>query len=189
MPHGFFVYLLYLMQHSFNVCLLRLVFYQDQKHSQCVLDCISYIAVVRLDVTHMLFTFHLITKIIFCLDLNLGGIARVRFLTAEQIITFRNYFSTYIFYNMSSDNLCQRNMATKRIYEMKIINNCKKILRRIFVSTQNIDDTWRIKTNDELNNLIRNNIINYIKSQRLSWFGDVHRMTKDMMVKNCVSGN
>jgi len=42
------------------------------------------------------------------------------------------------------------------------------------VSTKNVDDTWRIKTNDELNNLIRNNIINYIKAQRLSWFGHAH---------------
>ena len=42
------------------------------------------------------------------------------------------------------------------------------------MSTKNVDDTWRIKTNDELNNLIRNNIINYIKAQRLSWFGHAH---------------
>jgi len=38
--------------------------------------------------------------------------------------------------------------------------------------------------NDDLNNLIRNkNILNYIKAQRLSWFGHVHRMTNDTKVK------
>jgi hypothetical protein len=36
------------------------------------------------------------------------------------------------------------------------------------------DDTWRIKTNDELDKLIRHkNIINYIKAQRLSWFDHI----------------
>jgi len=48
----------------------------------------------------------------------------------------------------------------------------------------------RIKTNYELYNLIRNkNIINYIQTQRLSWFGHVERMANDRVVKNCVSGN
>ena len=53
------------------------------------------------------------------------------------------------------------------------------------MSTKNIDDTWRIKGNDQLNNLVRSNIIDCIKAQRLSWFGHVHRMTNKMMVKLC----
>ena len=37
------------------------------------------------------------------------------------------------------------------------------------------DGTWRIKTNDELDELIRHkNIINRIKAQRLIWFGHLH---------------
>ena len=44
--------------------------------------------------------------------------------------------------------------------------------------------TWRIKTNDKLDELIRHkNIINHIKAQRLSWFGHLHRMPEDRMVK------
>jgi len=36
---------------------------------------------------------------------------------------------------------------------------------------------WRIKTNEELDKLIiHGNIVNYIKAQRLSWFGHIHRM-------------
>ena len=36
---------------------------------------------------------------------------------------------------------------------------------------------WRIKTNEELDKLIEHkNIVNYIKVQRLSWFGHVQRM-------------
>jgi len=46
------------------------------------------------------------------------------------------------------------------------------------------DGTWRIKTNDELDELIRHkNTINHIKAQRLSWFGHLHRMPEERMVK------
>jgi hypothetical protein len=45
------------------------------------------------------------------------------------------------------------------------------VLRRIFGATKERDGTWRIKTNDELDKLIRReNITNYLKAQRLSWF-------------------
>jgi hypothetical protein len=40
-----------------------------------------------------------------------------------------------------------------------------------------------MKTNYELNNIIRNkNIINYIKAQRFSWFGNENGKTSDRMV-------
>jgi hypothetical protein len=40
-----------------------------------------------------------------------------------------------------------------------------------------------MKTKCELNSHIRNNnIINYIKAQSFSWFGNVHGMTNDRMV-------
>jgi hypothetical protein len=52
----------------------------------------------------------------------------------------------------------------KRIYDMKILINERKIFRRTFGPTEDIDGTWRITTNNELNNLVRNkNIIDYIK--------------------------
>ena len=45
----------------------------------------------------------------------------------------------------------------------------RKVLRRIFGPTKERDGIWRIKTNNELDELIRNkNIINYIKAQRLT---------------------
>jgi hypothetical protein len=40
------------------------------------------------------------------------------------------------------------------------------------------------KTKGELDQLIRHNkIINYIKAQRLSWFGHLRRMPEERMVK------
>ena len=59
----------------------------------------------------------------------------------------------------------------------------RKVLRRIFGPTKERDGTWRNKTSDELDELIRHkNIINYIKAQTLSWFGHLHRMPEQRMV-------
>ena len=63
----------------------------------------------------------------------------------------------------------------------------RKVLRKIFGTTKERDGTWRIKTNDELDELIRHkNIINHIKAQRLSWCGHLHRMPEERMVKRKV---
>jgi len=41
-----------------------------------------------------------------------------------------------------------------------------------------------IKTNKDLDELIKHrNIINYVKAQRLSWFGHTNRMTETSIVK------
>ena len=46
------------------------------------------------------------------------------------------------------------------------------------------DGTWRVETNDESDKLIKHeNIINYIKAQRLSWFGHLHGMSEERMFK------
>jgi hypothetical protein len=48
----------------------------------------------------------------------------------------------------------------------------RKILRKIFGPTKEVNGIWRIKTNKELDELIEHrNIINYVKTQRLSWVG------------------
>ena len=59
----------------------------------------------------------------------------------------------------------------------------RKILRRIFGPTK-VNQIWRIKTNEELDKLIKHkNIVNYMKAQRLSWFGHVQRMSDTRTVK------
>jgi hypothetical protein len=60
----------------------------------------------------------------------------------------------------------------------------RKVLSRMFGPTKERDGTWRIKTNNKLDKLTRHkNIINHIKAQRLSWFGHLHRMPEERMVK------
>jgi hypothetical protein len=64
------------------------------------------------------------------------------------------------------------------------VSSLCKILKRIFGPTKEIDGTWKLKTNDELNKLIGNKtIVNLIKSQQLGWLGHVHRMPDERTVK------
>jgi glutaredoxin-related protein len=45
------------------------------------------------------------------------------------------------------------------------------------IQVANYDGSWRIQTNDELDNLIKGrNIVNFIKAQRISWLGHISRM-------------
>jgi hypothetical protein len=65
----------------------------------------------------------------------------------------------------------------------------RKILRRIFGPTKE-NQIWRIKTNEELDKLIKHkNIVNYIKAQRLTWFGHVQRMSDTRTVKKIFNWN
>ncbi len=73
----------------------------------------------------------------------------------------------------------------KALYRLSVFE--RNILRKIFGTTKEDNGNWRIKTNDELNNLIRNkNISNYNMTQTLSCSGHVHRRTNDGMVKKTI---
>ena len=56
--------------------------------------------------------------------------------------------------------------------------------RKIFEPTKEANGIWRIKTNKDLDELIKHrNIINYVKAQRLSWFGHINRMPGTSIVR------
>jgi len=60
----------------------------------------------------------------------------------------------------------------------------KKISRKIFGPTNEANGIWRIKAYKESDELIKHrNIINYVKAQRLSWFGYINRMPETSVVK------
>ena len=66
----------------------------------------------------------------------------------------------------------------------------RKILRIIFGSIKEANGIWRIKTNRDLDELIKHrNIINYVKAQRLSWFGHINRMPETSIEKEYTNGN
>jgi hypothetical protein len=59
----------------------------------------------------------------------------------------------------------------------------RKVLRKIFGPT-NENGIWRIKTNQELDRIIKpKNIINFIRVQRLGWLGHIERMQETRIVK------
>jgi hypothetical protein len=60
----------------------------------------------------------------------------------------------------------------------------RKIVRKEFGPTRLDDGNWRIKTNQEINELIKGqNVIGFIKMQRLSWLGHTERMADDNVKK------
>jgi hypothetical protein len=60
----------------------------------------------------------------------------------------------------------------------------RRVLRKICGPTQDNDGTWRIKTNAELQTLIKKeNIVRLIKSQSLQWASHVIRMDPLRTVK------
>ena len=60
----------------------------------------------------------------------------------------------------------------------------RKVMRKIYGSTRSDDGYWRIKTNQEINDILKGqNIIGFIKKQRLNWLGHVERMAEDNNVQ------
>jgi hypothetical protein len=60
----------------------------------------------------------------------------------------------------------------------------RKIMRKIFGPTRTDDGYWRIKTNQDINDILNGqHIIGFIKKQRLNWLGHVERRTEDNNVK------
>ena len=57
-------------------------------------------------------------------------------------------------------------------------------MRKIFGATRINDGYWRIKTNLEINDILKGqNIIGFIKKQRLTWLGHVESMAEDNTVQ------
>jgi len=71
-----------------------------------------------------------------------------------------------------------------RKHKNKLMVFERKMLRRMFGLTKEREGAWRIKTDDEL--IRHKNIINYVKAQRLGWFGHLQRMVEERMVKKNV---
>ena len=60
----------------------------------------------------------------------------------------------------------------------------RKIMRKILGPTRSDDGYWRIKTNQPINDIPKGqNIIGFIKKQRLNWLGHVERMAEDNNVQ------
>ncbi|XP_055387207.1 uncharacterized protein LOC129615849 [Condylostylus longicornis] len=80
-------------------------------------------------------------------------------------------------YSSETWTLSQSDINGLRVFE-------RKMLRKIFGPKRNENDEYEIRTNQELMELIGNeDIIGYIKSQRLRWAGHLFRMNSDRAPK------
>jgi hypothetical protein len=62
----------------------------------------------------------------------------------------------------------------------------RKILRKIYGPVKE-NELWRIRRNDELEAIIKGeNIVRFIKSQRIRWFGHIERMQGNAIPKKDV---
>jgi hypothetical protein len=74
------------------------------------------------------------------------------------------------------------------VFKENLINKLmifeRKIMRKILGPIRLDDSRWRIKTNQEISDALKGqNIIGFIKNQRLKWLGHVERMNEDNNVK------
>jgi len=66
----------------------------------------------------------------------------------------------------------------------KLMTFKRNTMRKIYGPTRKNDGYWRIKTNQEINDVLKGkNIIGFIKKQRLNWLGHVEGMAVDNIVR------
>ena len=71
-----------------------------------------------------------------------------------------------------------------RKWVMELMNFERKITRKIFGPTRIDDGYWRTKTNQEINDILKGqNIIGFIKKQRLIWLGHFEHVAEDNIVQ------
>jgi hypothetical protein len=66
----------------------------------------------------------------------------------------------------------------------------RKILRSMYGPVQDTNNEWRVRRNQEIEALMTGeNIVRFIKSQRLAWYGHVNRMEGNKNVKATMKWN
>jgi hypothetical protein len=66
----------------------------------------------------------------------------------------------------------------------KLMTFERKIMRKIYGPTRTEYGYWRIKTNQDINDILKGqNIIGFIKKQKLNWLGHVEVMAEDNIVQ------
>jgi hypothetical protein len=89
---------------------------------------------------------------------------------SSKLKIYKTVIRPAVTYGSETWTLTSRNEQQLKIFE-------RKILRKMFGPIQDEDGIWRIRKNQELNELIGNaDIVRFIKSRRMTCLGHVTRM-------------
>jgi hypothetical protein len=95
---------------------------------------------------------------------------------AAKIQVYRTLIRPVATYGVETWTLTVTEENALRMFE-------RKIIRRIYGPVMG-NNLWRIRYNEELNILLKGeNIVKFIKSQRIRWLGQVERMEDNAMPK------
>ena len=99
---------------------------------------------------------------------------------SSKLKVYKSLIRPIVTYGCKAWTLTNRNEQYLRIFE-------RRILRKMFGSVQNEDGLWRIRTNYELNDLIKNaDVVRFVKSKRMAWLGHVMRMEEKIISKRVI---
>lgn len=95
---------------------------------------------------------------------------------------YKTLIRPVVTYGAETWTISAGNEQALRIFE-------RKVLRRIYGPVTD-GVTWRIRTNKEIENIIRGeDIVRFVKTQRLAWLGHVERMSEERVPKKLLHGN
>ena len=87
----------------------------------------------------------------------------------SKLQIYRTLVRSVVTYGSESWTLTMEEERALAVFE-------RKVLRKIYGPVKE-NDLWRIRLNDELEAIIKvENIVRFIKSQRIRWFGHIKRM-------------
>jgi len=93
----------------------------------------------------------------------------------SKLKLYRNVIRPTVIYASETRVLKEAIIQELLVFERKIL--------RIILGPKKENEIWRVKTNEELDKLIkRKNKINHMKAQRLNWFGYLQRMPDNRTV-------
>lgn len=112
-----------------------------------------------------------------------GKLLRCRLLTSKmKLVIYATLIRPILTYGCEIWTLKANECNILRIFE-------RKVLRKVYGPVRNEDDTYRIRYNHELEQLIEGrNIIRFIKAQRIRWLGHIIRMPEERAVQKILLG-